>query len=232
MTEFASASQGFSLISNRKLLALYSAMLACRAIAEKARAQAKENRAWGSVESVLGREAAAVGAAIDLTAGDIVAPALWPDAALKAISPNATVAASFPLATRHALATKDSPRITLLISSGKRASRPAWLKALTLAAEHNLPIIFVSLVPAENSENSIDVESFRLDRRKYALPHIVVDGSDVVAVYRVASEAICHARNSHGPTLIDCLLSANVDPIRNMQTYLIGKGLDPAEFAA
>jgi len=31
--------------------------------------------------------------------------------------------------------------------------------------------------------------------------------------------------------LIDCQLSASGDPIDNMQKYLIGKGVHPAEFA-
>jgi hypothetical protein len=58
-----------------------------------------------------------------------------------------------------------------------------------------------------------------------------VDGNDVVAVYRVASEAIAHARNGHGPTVIDCRLSGPGDPIENMLRYLIGKGLDPGQIA-
>jgi TPP-dependent pyruvate/acetoin dehydrogenase alpha subunit len=58
-----------------------------------------------------------------------------------------------------------------------------------------------------------------------------VDGNDVVAVYRVASEAIAHARKGHGPTLIDCRLSIPADPLQNMRNYLIGKGLDARALA-
>jgi TPP-dependent pyruvate/acetoin dehydrogenase alpha subunit len=228
MTEFASADKGFSLISNRKLLTLYNTMLTCRHIAQKAGSKQKNNKAIGTAESIFGHEAAAVGSAIDLTAQDTVAPTLWPDTALKAINPAAAVAASFPLATQNALAEMNPQRITLIFSSRKRTSQSSWLKALALAANENLPILFVSL---DAGTNSIGVEAIRLNRKHYALPHINVDGDDVVAVYRVASEAITHARNGHGPTLIDCQLSASGDPIQNMQKYLIGKGLDPAEFA-
>jgi TPP-dependent pyruvate/acetoin dehydrogenase alpha subunit len=225
MTEFASADKGFSLISNRKLLTLYNTMLTCRRIAQKA---GSKHKATSPAESIFGHEAAAVGAAINLTAQDTVAPALWPQAALKAINPAAAVAASFPLAAQKALAEKNPQQITLIFSSRKRTSQSSWLKTLALAADHNLPILFISL---DTGTSSIDVEALRLKRKHYALPHINVDGNDVVAVYRVASEAITHARNGHGPTLIDCQLSASGDPIDNMQKYLIGKGVHPAEFA-
>jgi pyruvate dehydrogenase E1 component alpha subunit len=57
------------------------------------------------------------------------------------------------------------------------------------------------------------------------LPSISVDGNDVVAVYRVATEAIAHARKGHGPTLIDCQLVNPGDPLQNMKKYLMRKGL-------
>jgi pyruvate dehydrogenase E1 component alpha subunit len=78
-------------------------------------------------------------------------------------------------------------------------------------------------------------------------PRITVDANDVVAVYRVASEAIAHARKGNGPTLIVCKTyrlnehstagsrkqaatlqmesPEDHDPILNMEKYLAGKGL-------
>ena len=62
---------------------------------------------------------------------------------------------------------------------------------------------------------------------------IPVDGADVVAVYRVATESISHARRGNGPTLIDCLPyciegEPKDDPLRKMEVYLSHKGLfDP-----
>ena len=86
----------------------------------------------------------------------------------------------------------------------------------------------------------------------YGFPGITVDGNDVVAVYRVASEAIAHARKGNGPTLIECKTyrwyghseidpakyrdpeeverwKAN-DPILNMEKYLMRKGLFSEEY--
>lgn len=232
MKEFASVDQGFSLISNRKLLALYSAMVECRRIAEVSLSQRNGNRGRTRADSILGHEAAAVGAAIDLLGHDTIAPALWPDEALKAINPAASLATGFSGASRSSLSNTDDRRICIFFSSNNRATHAAWLKALTLAAEDNLPILFIFLNGSKTSAVTGRGEAIQLKKKGHGLPIINVDGNDVVAVYRVASEAIAHARKGHGPTLIDCRLSIPGDPIQNMQKYLIGKGLNPEEFAA
>jgi TPP-dependent pyruvate/acetoin dehydrogenase alpha subunit len=232
MTEFASAEKGFSLISNQKLLSLYTAMLACRRISEKPRGRLKENRNTHRAGFLRGHEAAAVGAAIDLRAEDTVAPAVLPDPALMAINSRVQVAPSVLSAVREARKNADLKKITLIFSSRGQRSESSWLNALTLAGEHNLPILFVSLDRPHTTQEAAAVEEIRLKRKGYALPSICVDGNDVVAVYRVASESITHARNGHGPSLIDCRLSSLGDPIQGMQNYLVGKGLNPEEFAA
>jgi len=38
----------------------------------------------------------------------------------------------------------------------------------------------------------------------YGIPGVVIDGNDVLAVYEAAQEAVDHARNGAGPTLIEC----------------------------
>jgi TPP-dependent pyruvate/acetoin dehydrogenase alpha subunit len=249
MTEFATADQGFSLISNRKLLTLYAAMVTCRRMAKESRPSAKSKRGPAGAESILGHEAGFVGAAIDLLAGDTIAPTLWPEAVLQAINPSPVAATTVSIAARAALANGDRSRITLLFSSRKRAEQPPWLKALALAAEHRLPILFLTLSPGfltpspvqptENfpTPNLPTPNAIPMKKKGYAFPSINVDGNDVVAVYRVASEAITHARKGHGPTHIHCMTpeSANPlqnnplqrDPLQNMRRYLIGKGLDP-----
>jgi TPP-dependent pyruvate/acetoin dehydrogenase alpha subunit len=232
MTEFASADQGFSLISNQKLLSLYAAMLACRRISEMPRGRLRENRNIHRAGFLRGHEAAAVGAAIDLRAEDTVAPAVLPDPALLAINPRVQVAPSISLAVRAAHKNADVSKITLIFSSHRRGSESSWLNAIALAGEHNLPVLFVSLDRSQTPREAAAVEAIRIKRKGYALPSICVDGNDVVAVYRVASESITHARNGHGPSLIDCRLSSLGDPLEGMQNYLVGKGLDPAEFAA
>jgi TPP-dependent pyruvate/acetoin dehydrogenase alpha subunit len=65
----AAPEQGFSLISNEKLLQLYAAMVNCRKLAERARKQLPQSRL---TEDTVGCEAVAVGAAIELLPEDTV----------------------------------------------------------------------------------------------------------------------------------------------------------------
>lgn len=37
----------------------------------------------------------------------------------------------------------------------------------------------------------------------YGIPHVTVDGNDVLAVYEVVNEAVIRARNGHGPTMVE-----------------------------
>lgn len=213
------AGESFSLIPNHKLLALYAAMAKSRAIAEQARAQLPGQRVSKSVDSILGHEAAVAGTTFDLQARDTLVPTLWPGDALTAINPNAAAAPTIAAAIRAALARKDNHRITLLFSSAKSSAQPAWHKALNVAAENRLPILFLSLNHASSEEPALKPE---------VLPVITVDGNDVVAVYRVATESMTYARKGRGPTLIDCSLSIPGDPLKNMEQYLAQKGLKPA----
>jgi pyruvate dehydrogenase E1 component alpha subunit len=218
-TDLAPADEGFSLISNRKLLTLYAAMVQCRRIAGSAENQRRRQAPGG----LLGHEATAVGAAIDLRPHDTVAAAHWPIGAIRAINPFVSIAASVSHAARSARASQDGRKVTLLFSIGKPGA--SWLKALTLAADQNLSILFVSLTSRVAVSDSLGGGTIPTKRRGYAFPLISVDGNDVVAVFRVASEAIAHARKGNGPTLIDSRITTPGDPLLNMEKYLSAKGL-------
>jgi TPP-dependent pyruvate/acetoin dehydrogenase alpha subunit len=64
-------------------------------------------------------------------------------------------------------------------------------------------------------------------------PALQVDGSDCVAVYRVAQEALTHAREGSRPTVIRALGTKEIsaegiaveDPIARMENYLRSKNL-------
>jgi pyruvate dehydrogenase E1 component alpha subunit len=223
------AADGFSLISNQKLLALYSAMLRCRGIASS-RVRLKQGRPSSVHTSILGHEAAAVGSAIDLLPADTAASALWPDAILKAINPFVSVCSGIVPATRSAFANRALPiqenrSVTLLFSDSKQTPKASWQKALDLAAAQNLPMLFVTLKHGGDSQRPTGARPVSRNKKGSAFPSICVDGDDVVAVYRVASEAIARARKGHGPTIIECPLALTGDPIREMEKYLIRKGL-------
>ena len=84
----------------------------------------------------------------------------------------------------------------------------AFHEGLNQASVWNLPCIFIvennqfaTEVPFEYSSGNPDVG----DRGPaYGMPSFIVDGNDVVEIYKVAGEAINRARDGGGPTLIEC----------------------------
>jgi pyruvate dehydrogenase E1 component alpha subunit len=219
---------GFSLISNAKLLELYFTMLKCRMIEERAGTILKQgNNAASSRE-----EALAVGTTIGLVHGDTLTPKpgdLIPlfinGLPLAALLQNFASPIELPtnppsrikLATAAAIANKlkGNRKISLLFSPRNSAPSAAWQQALSVAGRRQLPMIFVS------------TNDTAFKTQVYGFPAIPVDGNDVVAIYRVACEAIALARNGSGPTLIDCQTRHSIgeDPIQNMEKYLRQKGL-------
>jgi TPP-dependent pyruvate/acetoin dehydrogenase alpha subunit len=229
----------FSLISDEKLLALYAALLKCRMI----------SRRMGSGHAQ--REAsiaAAVGVAIDLLAGDTLAASgsgtfarFVKGASLPRIlahirsGKRTTHAAAVKAAVKTALQkvrmNKGGKGAKIAVAFCDDAAAPAqiWRESLREAASKRLPILFVCCASTETD----DIESLAPKSR---FPIIVVDSNDVVAIYRVASESIAHARRGNGPTLMVCrpwpLTTAAHDPILNMERYLTRKRLFTPQFKA
>jgi TPP-dependent pyruvate/acetoin dehydrogenase alpha subunit len=235
----ATASDTFSLISNGKLVQLYFSMLASRAL------QKHTPRETGPSEfpAARGQEAAAVGIALDLVRGDVLAPAAWDNSPLSHINIRPSVAGTIDRALSASLRAHKAKNRKIAVAfapgaldrsgfdrSGMERSdldRP-WLQALERASADRLPILFITWRrPSSSSDNGFNQSA--PTSRKYSFPTITVDGCDVVAVYRVASEAIEHARKDHGGTHIDCIAEKGADPIRKMERYLAGKGLLTAE---
>jgi TPP-dependent pyruvate/acetoin dehydrogenase alpha subunit len=167
-------------------------------------------------------------------------------------------AAQLNMAASAALANKiEGKRKVGVIFSGAEAALPdCWRETLDFAGAECLPIVFVcqndlKSVPARLKAQT-KVKDPALKTPACGFPCITVDGNDVVAVYRVACEAIAHARLGHGPTLIACqtwrlsaaakkvpgkarnrkvsLCPESNDPILKMEAYLTGKGLFSTEF--
>jgi pyruvate dehydrogenase E1 component alpha subunit len=238
---------GFSLISDEKLLQLYTSMVKCRMIEERARGLLKQNELADKDEIAMGREASEVGATIDLLAEDTVVP-LSRDVAVNYIkgvsldkifgqisarADEPVPASPLDLATSAALAnkTKKNGKIAVAFLGDGTASHGSFHEALTTARAHQLPILFIchEILSTESGSRSLqaEIEKIALEEQPCSFPHIAVDGNDVVAVYRVATEAIAHARRGNGPTFIECKgeRSKAHDPILNMEMYLKRKGL-------
>ena len=236
LTAVPSIQNGFSLISDGKLLQLYATMLRCRAIHECLRIPIKENKLAVSLDASWGQEAAIVGLTIDLLPEDTVAPLPGDIIPLfisglplqdllrglfRPVSPTPSAAAQLKFATDAAMRNKLSNNKKIAVAIFNESSTPgSWQEALASAALHDLPMVFLSW-------NHIPMKT-----KGHRLPTITVDGNDVVAVYRVACESIAHARMGNGPTLIECqpyTLDPG-DPILNMEKYLIRKGIFREDF--
>jgi TPP-dependent pyruvate/acetoin dehydrogenase alpha subunit len=236
LTAAPSIQNGFSLIPNEKLLQLYATMLKCRAIQERLRILIKENKLTLSLAASTGQDAATVGLTIDLLRDDTIA--LHPGdiiplfisglplqdllrSLFRSISPAPSIAAQLKTVTKAAMHNKlcNNKKIAVAISNESKSPGP-WQEALASAVLHDLPMVFLSW-------NHIPLKT-----KGHRLPAITVDGNDVVAVYRVACEAIAHARIGNGPTLIECqpyILDPG-DPVLNMEKYLIRKGIFSEKF--
>jgi TPP-dependent pyruvate/acetoin dehydrogenase alpha subunit len=215
------ASDTFSLISSQKLVQLYSRMLACRTLQKHAATEPGPS----SFPAARGQEAAAVGIALDLVRGDTLAPQAWDRSPLSHINIRPSVAASVDHALKAALRYHKAKNRRIAVAFTRNKLDSAWNKALDRASVDRLPIVFITWRQSSSLSGNGSVP----DSRKYSFPTITVDGCDVVAVYRVASEAIEHARKDHGGTHIDCIVEKGEDPIRKMEHYLAAKGLFTSE---
>jgi acetoin:2,6-dichlorophenolindophenol oxidoreductase subunit alpha len=237
--------EGFSPISNQKLVALYAAMLKFRMLERRVRAQAAETN-----PRLRGREAVAAGIAINLLPEDQVRAAdgsPLPEFVQQLVQPG-SVAED---AVRNVLgrlgvrdrrersrASRDEAMASargLKDATGKNAVAlfmglaRAPKDVLGVAAAEKLPILFICQ-SRDESENLAAMAD------GCGLPGMVVDCEDAVAVYRVAAEALAHARRGNGPTLIECRRwpiarigeernRSGGDAARAMERYLAGKNL-------
>ncbi len=254
--------KNFSLISNAKLRALYAAMLQCRMLRKHVRSFLP-----GRQRAALpgGREASAAGVILDLRPGDALfgprgdlasrflkgvsldtifsvlfssrrhgGDSLAPcDLRVNVFPALETFADRLDLALRAARLCAREKKIAVLLLDFQEAGDDALEEALCSAAAARLPLIFL----CHSRSKKVDLTH---QAQHCGLPGITVDEADVVAIYRVASEAIAHARRGNGPTLIECrrwtIRSArppqriSSDAVRNMETYLGDKGLFSSQF--
>ena len=132
------------------------------------------------------------------------APELLDLAPLDSRSPELTAAAHIAVATGYALERALHHRPGLVLAFAGEADSLADARAtLTFAATHKLPLIVVvqhNLAKLQSgSPSDLSHEILGL-----GLAAMTVDGSDAMAVYRVAQEAMFRARHDAGPTLIEC----------------------------
>jgi pyruvate dehydrogenase E1 component alpha subunit len=119
--------------------------------------------------------------------------------------------AMLPVAVGCALAfrIREERRVAIGWFGEGASARGDCHEAMTLAGTRNLPMVFV----CDNNQWAYSTPTYLeyasehvADRAQaYGFEGIVVDGTDLLAVYREAKRAIEKARAGGGPTLLECL---------------------------
>jgi len=132
------------------------------------------------------------------------------DAAVGNLGATAVVGSAIPIAVGAALSCKlrKTDRVVACFFGDGASNNGTFHEALNMAAVWRLPVVFV----CENNiyamgtriSNVTAIDNIADRAAGYGMPGVVVDGNDVVAVYRSAKTAVKRARSGGGPTLIEC----------------------------
>jgi 2-oxoisovalerate dehydrogenase E1 component alpha subunit len=163
------------------------------------------------------------------------------------VARESAMAARLNICTGVALAyrAQNKQNVVVAFSGDDSTALGSWHEAVDFAVANKLPIVHVvqNDVWTEPPDPRLLVAVKDMDNAPQdgGIPMLAVDGNDVVAVYRVAQEAIRRARQGHGPTLIECKThrwplqpgaepslaqEENLsDPLSWMETYLKQKKL-------
>ena len=123
---------------------------------------------------------------------------------------NGIVGAGIPIATGAALAAQleGSDRVAVAFFGEGASNEGAFHSSLNLASIWKLPAIYVCennrwavSVPAADALSVADVAS---RGAAYGIPGVMVDGTDVLAVYEATVQAVQRAKAGEGCTLIEC----------------------------
>ncbi len=260
-------SEGFSLIKQVRLWEMYAAMLKCRMTADAVAslrnlslATLLETMGWEAAVAAVAVDLHTEDG-LSLTTESVLA-ALVKGARLEALLTGPRNSAGQKSAMLHGLGVgvlppeggnaarlhtacgvamahkmRRSGRVVVAFMESTADAVTSNREALAFCGRHELPMVLVDLHATQERESLVQEGDERLARFAHGVPAITVDGSDVVAVYRVASEALGRARLDRGATLIECLGPKHEatkawrnegqphDPIEAMEAYLGAKGI-------
>ncbi len=219
----------FSLIPNETLLSLYADLLQRQpAIARGLRSPRKLfSRSFGAAHVAI-RRALAPGDTARMAVKRLPRTA---GAAQKYIEFQPTADLLDVLGAALGNSTRKNAKVALVWAT--EADPMVLRTALEAARAHKLPLVFVMEMTGSGERGNLAGLLNHDVAPGDEMPHIAVDGNDVVAVYRVAHEAIGRARRDRGPSLIECCTyrvkgqsaARHLDPVANIERYLRARGL-------
>jgi len=123
---------------------------------------------------------------------------------------NGIVGAGIPIATGSGYSAKirGTDQVTVAFFGDAASNQGTFHESINMAAAWKLPVVYV----CENNLYGISVNIRKVTNTAdlairaiaYDIPKIIVNGNDVLEVYRVTKKSVERARKAKGPTLIEC----------------------------
>jgi len=138
------------------------------------------------------------------------APAFMDPETVAALGANGIVGGGIPIAAGAGMAIKQkkTDQVVMGFFSDGAVNNGVFHESMNLAAIYSLPVVYVlennhyaAATPYQNTNKQEDLSIYA---NGYGIPGLTIDGNDAVGVYEVALEAVKHAREGQGPTLIEC----------------------------
>ncbi len=132
--------------------------------------------------------------------------------------------------------------VTIAYCGDGATAEPDFLEGIRFAAQHQLPAVFVCEQNCTHSDLSVTPSFLQTTTLPDRLIHQRIDGTDVIAVYTTMQMAMQHARQGHGPILLEMCVSRSIpdqqpvqedtvtchDPLLRCQHFLEEQGIwDP-----
>jgi len=179
------------------------------------------------------------------------------DISLGILGANGIVGAGLPIATGagYSCRLRGTDQVAVAFFGDGASNQGAFHEAINMASAWKLPVIYVcenNLYGVSTSfSRVVNIQDVAVRAQSYNIPGAIVDGMDVIAVYRAATQAVQRARNGEGPTLLECKTYRfhvhnegeiatyrtneeverwrQNDPIPNLRTKLMTDGLATAQ---
>lgn len=132
------------------------------------------------------------------------------DTSLGILGANGIVGGGIPISVGAGLSAvyRGTDQVTVCFFGDGASNQGTFHEALNLASLWKLPVIFVCennlyafFTPQRNHQSIKDIA---VRAQAYGVPSEIVDGMDVIEVYKAVNRAVQRARRGEGPTLIEC----------------------------
>jgi len=123
----------------------------------------------------------------------------------------AIVGANVPIAAGIGLSFKmnGTDQVVASFFGEGAVNQGTWHEGVNITVVWRLPVIFIcenNLYAASTHVSKVfPLKNIAERACAYGVPGVVVDGNDVLAVYKAVEEAVERARQGQGPTLVECL---------------------------